>query len=118
MGLSLDAYHELLRDAQRRFSLSLSRPVGDEEQTMLDVLPNEDAESGFERFEKASTQKHLQDLIETLPERQQTILGLYYTEDLTLSEIGEVLDLSAARISQLLGKIQVTLQSKVEEHAH
>ncbi len=118
MGLSLDAYHKLLRDAQRRFSLSLSRPVDDDEQTMLDVLPNEDAESGFERFEKASTQKYLQDLIETLPERQQTILGLYYTEDLTLSEIGEVLDLSAARISQLLGKIQITLQSKIEEHAH
>lgn len=118
MGLSLEAYHKLLRDAQRRFSLSLSRPVDDEEQTMLDVLPNEDAESGFERFEKASTQKYLQDLIETLPERQQTILGLYYTEDLTLSEIGEVLDLSAARISQLLGKIQLTLQSRIEEHAH
>lgn len=118
MGLSLDAYHKLLRDAQRRFSLSLSRPVDNEDQTMLDVLPHEDAEAGFERFEKASTQKYLQELVETLPERQQTILGLYYTEDLTLSEIGEVLDLSAARISQLLGKIQLTLQSKMEEHAH
>lgn len=118
LGLSLEAYHELLRDAQRRFSLSLSRPVDDDEQTMLDVLPHDDAEAGFERFEQASTQKHLEELIQTLPERQQTILGLYYTEDLTLSEIGEVLDLSAARISQLLGKIQVTLQSKMEEHAH
>jgi RNA polymerase sigma factor for flagellar operon FliA len=116
MGFSLDAYHKLLRDAQRRFSLS--RPVDNEDQTMMDVLPDKDAEAGFERFEKASTQKYLQDLIETLPERQQTILGLYYTENLTLSEIGEVLDLSAARISQLLGKIQLTLQSKVEEHAH
>lgn len=118
LGLSLEAYHELLRDAQRRFSLSLSRPVDDDDQTMLDVLPHDDAEAGFERFEQASTQKHLEKLIQTLPERQQTILGLYYTEDLTLSEIGEVLDLSAARISQLLGKIQVTLQSKMEEHAH
>lgn len=118
LGLSLDAYHELLRDAQRRFSLSLSRPIDDDQQTMLDVLPNEDAEAGFKRFEKASTQKHLKELIQTLPERQQTILGLYYTEDLTLSEIGDVLDLSAARISQLLGKIQLTLQSKIEEYAH
>jgi len=118
MGLSLDAYHDLLRDAQRRFSLSLSRPVDDDEQTMLDMLPNDDAKAGFERFEKASTQKHLKELIQTLPERQQTILGLYYTENLTLSEIGDVLDLSAARISQLLGKIQLTLQSKMEEYAH
>lgn len=119
LGISLEAYYELLRDAQCRFSLSLSDPVNDgEDQTLVEVLPDEDAQAGFEQLEKVSTKKHLQNLIETLPERQQTILGLYYTEDLTLREIGEVLDLSAARISQLLGKIQLTLQSKFEEHAH
>lgn len=117
MGLSVDEYHEVLREAQRRFSLSLSKPIDEDEQTVLDVLPNDDATAGFERFERASTQKHLRDLIQTLPERQQTILGLYYTEGLTLSEVGDVLDLSAARISQLLGKIQLTLQSKMEEVA-
>ena len=118
MGLSLDAYHTLLRDAQCRFSLSLSRPVGGEEdQTMLDVLPSEQGEEGFQQFEQASTQAHLKELIQTLPERQQTILGLYYMEDLTLSEIGEVLDLSGARISQLLGKAQLTLRSKFEAYA-
>ena len=118
MGMAVEEYHDLLRDAQCRFSLSLSRPSEDDDHTMLDVLPSDDGTEGFEQFEKASTQKHLEDLIQTLPERQQTILGLYYTEDLTLQEIGEVLDLSAARISQLLGKIQLTLQSKFEEHAH
>jgi RNA polymerase sigma factor for flagellar operon FliA len=118
MGMSVEDYQRLLRDAQCRFSLSLSRPSEDDDHTMLDVLPSEDGREGFEQFEKASTQKHLEDLIQTLPDRQQTILGLYYTEDLTLQEIGDVLDLSAARISQLLGKIQLTLQSKFEEHAH
>jgi len=119
VGISLDDYHKLLRDAQSRFSLSLSSPIGDDnDQTMLDVLPSEEGEAGFERLEKASTQAHLEELIQTLPERQQTILGLYYMEDLTLREIGEVLDLSGARISQLLGKIQLTLRSKFEEYAH
>jgi RNA polymerase sigma factor for flagellar operon FliA len=118
MGLSLESYHQLLRDAQRRFSLSLSDPINGEDQTMADVLPDDTAQENFERFEKESTQKYLQSLIETLPERQQTILGLYYTEDLTLSEIGEVIDLSVARVSQILGKIRVTLESKIEEHAH
>jgi RNA polymerase sigma factor for flagellar operon FliA len=118
VGISLDAYHTLLRDAQCRFSLSLSSPIGEDEQTMLDVLPNDDAKEGFERFEKASTQSRLEELIQALPERQQTILGLYYLEDLTLREVGEVLDLSGARISQLLGKIQLTLRSKLEAHAY
>ncbi|WP_103020224.1 sigma-70 family RNA polymerase sigma factor [Salinibacter altiplanensis] len=118
MGMSVGEYHKLLRDAQCRFSLSLSRPSENDDHTMLDVLPSDDGTERFERFEKASAQKHLEDLIQTLPERQQTILGLYYTENLTLQEVGEVLDLSAARISQLLGKIHLTLQSKVEEYAH
>ena len=119
MGLSLEAYHALLRDAQARFSLSLFHPLGGEaeEQTMLDVLPHEGGTAGFEHFEQASTEAHLEELIQTLPERQQTILGLYYMEDLTLREIGEVLDLSEARISQLLGKLLLTLQSRFVEQA-
>jgi len=84
VGMSVDDYRRLLRDAQCRFSLSLSRPSGNDDHTMLDVLPSEDGTEGFEQFEQASTQEHLEELIQTLPERQQTILGLYYTEDLTL----------------------------------
>ena len=117
MGLPLADYHALLRDAQCRFSLSLFNPLGDKDsgQTMLDVLPDEGATAGFERVEEASVQGHLKELIARLPERQQTILGLYYMEDLTLREIGEVLDLSEARISQLLGKLLLTLRAGLTE---
>ena len=40
--------------------------------------------------------------IEQLPERDQIIMALYYTEDLNLKEIGSVLDISESRVSQLL----------------
>ena len=116
MGLALADYRALLRDAQCRFSLSLFHTLGDDGgQTMLDVLPDEEATAGFERVEQASVQAYLKKLIAGLPERQQTILGLYYIEDLTLREIGEVIDLSEARISQLLGKLLLTLRAGLEE---
>lgn len=116
LGISLEEYHSLLTDAQRRFSLSLYNPLGDEDgRTVLDKLPHEESEAAAEDLEKESLIAYVEDVIQTLPERQQTILGLYYTENMTLREIGEVLDLTEARISQLLGEILVTLRSRIEE---
>lgn len=117
LGMSLSDYHDLLMEAQRRFALSLYDPLGDTDdaQTVLEVLPDEEADTGFEQVEQEAMIDSLEQLIETLPERQQTILGLYYMEDLTLREVGEVLDLTEARISQILGKILLTLRTRLME---
>lgn len=42
--------------------------------------------------------------IKTLTEKEQLVLSLFYTEELTLTEIGEVLELSTSRISQIHSK--------------
>lgn len=116
MGISLPKYHRLLTEAQRRFSLSLHhQPGNDSDRTMLEIIPDADGEEGFEKLEKASLVSYLKEIITTLPERQQTILGLYYMENLTLREIGEILDLTEARISQILGKIHLTLRGRLSE---
>ena len=52
--------------------------------------------------------------IDSLPEREQLIMQLYYVEELNLKEIGAVLDVSESRVSQLLTatvkKLRVTLK--------
>jgi RNA polymerase sigma factor for flagellar operon FliA len=117
MGISLSEYHRLLTEAQRRFSLSLYNPVGGEgdSHTVLDTLANKDSTRGFNQIEKDSLLDFVENVVNTLPERQQTILGLYYTENLTLREIGDILDLTEARISQILGKILLTLRGRLTE---
>ena len=40
--------------------------------------------------------------IENLPEREQLVMQLYYVEELNLKEIGEVLEVSESRVSQIL----------------
>jgi RNA polymerase sigma factor for flagellar operon FliA len=40
--------------------------------------------------------------IESLPERERTVVSLYYVEEMNLKEIGAVLDVSESRISQIL----------------
>ncbi len=115
LDVSLDEYYSLMSEAQCRFALSLHTTMGDEDsQTMLDVLPHEDGEAGFAAVDHDSVMGELEKLIAELPERQRIIMGLYYTEDLTLREIGAFFDLTEARISQILGKTLLTLRSKLE----
>ncbi|HEY7164369.1 MAG TPA: FliA/WhiG family RNA polymerase sigma factor [Candidatus Binatia bacterium] len=42
--------------------------------------------------------------VQGLPERERTVVTLYYHEELTLREIGEILDLSEGRICQIFGQ--------------
>ncbi|GIV59804.1 FliA/WhiG family RNA polymerase sigma factor [Rhodocaloribacter litoris] len=114
LGISLVEYHTLLRDAQCRFSLSLHSPVDvDGEQIVLETIPNEDTFQAFEQIDRASLREYIQTLIKELPEREQTILALYYFENLTLREIAGLMNRTEARISQILGKILMTLRTQL-----
>jgi RNA polymerase sigma factor for flagellar operon FliA len=57
--------------------------------------------SAEERASLAQRRDRLAAAISRLPQRWQTVLSLYYVEELTLKEIGQVLEVSEARVSQL-----------------
>ncbi len=114
LGMTLVEYHTLLRDAQCRFALSLHAPTDSEgEQTVLETIPNEETLLAFERVDRNSLHSYIGTLVKELPEREQTILALYYYESLTLREIAALLGLTEARISQILGKILKTLRARL-----
>ncbi len=115
LGISLQEYYALLTDAQRRFALSLQETIGDDgDQSVLETIPNEDAEKQFEEIDRASLIEYVTKLIQRLPEREQNILALYYYENLTLREIAQLLGLTEARISQILGKTLLTLRTELQ----
>jgi RNA polymerase sigma factor for flagellar operon FliA len=49
-----------------------------------------------------------------LPEREQTVMQLYYVEELNLKEIGEVLGVSESRISQILTSVVKKLRGTLQ----
>ena len=57
----------------------------------------------------------LTDGISSLPEREQLVIALYYYENLTLREIGEVLGVTESRVSQLHTKAVMRLKSALQE---
>jgi RNA polymerase sigma factor FliA len=56
----------------------------------------------------------LADAIESLPERERLVVALYYYENLTLREIGEVLGVTESRVSQLHTKAVLALRSRFQ----
>lgn len=114
LDMSLVEYHTLLRDAQCRYALSLHSPVDREgDQMVIESIPNEDTLRAFEDIDRESLKDYIQTLINEFPEREQTILALYYFEDLTLREIAALMDRTEARISQILAKILKTLREQL-----
>ncbi|CAI8032540.1 RNA polymerase sigma factor WhiG [Geodia barretti] len=51
--------------------------------------------------------------INELPENEQQVLALYYYEELTLKEIGQVLEVTESRVSQLHTKARLRLRTKL-----
>ncbi|MDR2808080.1 MAG: RNA polymerase sigma factor WhiG [Spirochaetaceae bacterium] len=63
--------------------------------------------------EKAEIRRVVFDYISELPDKEKKILVLYYYEDLTLKEIGQVLDVTESRVSQLHSKAILHLKAKL-----
>ncbi|CAH2213996.1 sigma-70 family RNA polymerase sigma factor [Tepidibacter aestuarii] len=63
---------------------------------------------------KKDTIKNLKLALDTLNEREQLIVNLYYYEELTYKEIGKVLNISESRISQIHSKAILKIKSKLE----
>ncbi|MFW5972606.1 MAG: sigma-70 family RNA polymerase sigma factor [Bacteroidota bacterium] len=116
LGISVSDYHGLLCDAQSRYALSLHDSTGvDSDQSLIETIENADANENFAQIDRNSYYQYVAGLISELPEREQTIVALYYYEDLTLREIASLLGLTEARISQILGKVLLSLRTRLND---
>ena len=80
--------------------------------TPLQIRNRRTPDAAYDR--KAMLDK-LKKLIGDLDERDRLILTLYYFEDMTLSEIGLLLDRSEARISQIVGKLIMQMRHAMKK---
>jgi RNA polymerase sigma factor for flagellar operon FliA len=64
--------------------------------------------------EEAEFMEAVTQAIATLPEREQLVMQLYYVEELNLKEIGEVLEVSESRVSQILSAVVKKLRGTLQ----
>ena len=103
MGIDMEEYHEI----RHRAAISvvsfeeLGVTAGGDRRRMIGELMDTDAMDGFAATGLKELTKILARAIAGLPKRDQLVVSLYYRDELTMKEIGRVLDISESRVSQL-----------------
>ena len=100
----------------RTLELGAVRPIDDAsgEGGLLDLCF--DPDDGPEvRLQRAELREHLARAIEKLPPRERHILAMYYQQEMTLAEIGEVIGVGESRVSQLRSLAISRLRTSLRE---
>ncbi len=117
MGITVKEYQDILTKLSYTSVVSFEELwVGGERedgQSAVASIKDEKAEDPVAIFESAEIKTILADAIDKLPEREKTVIALYYYEGLTLKEIGEVLGVTESRVSQLHTKAVLRLRAKM-----
>jgi RNA polymerase sigma factor for flagellar operon FliA len=82
--------------------------------SLLDTITDPRAPDPATIMDATELKDRVADAIARLPEREKLVIALYYYENLTLREIGEVLGVTESRISQLHTKAVLRLRSRLQ----
>jgi RNA polymerase sigma factor for flagellar operon FliA len=119
LNISMDEYLRMLDEVNVTVLLSLddSFPTqSGEGSTLADVTCDPSAPSHQERVEEKELRELLVRNLKSLPEQEKLVLALYYYEELTFKEIGDVLRLTESRVSQIHSKAVLQLRAAVRRN--
>jgi RNA polymerase sigma factor FliA len=89
-------------------------PEGGSQISILDTIQDPAAVDPQTEAQASELKDRLADAIEGLPERERLVIALYYYENFTLREIGEILGVTESRVSQLHTKAVLALRSRFQ----
>ncbi|PKQ17348.1 MAG: RNA polymerase sigma factor WhiG [Actinobacteria bacterium HGW-Actinobacteria-7] len=117
MGVSTKEYHGILSRLSYTSVVSFeelwSGPERDDTQSAIGAIRDDAADDPVVVFEITEVKEILANAIDRLPEREKTVIALYYYEGLTLKEIGQVLGVTESRVSQLHTKAVLRLRARL-----
>jgi len=114
LKISIEEYHEWLVEI-RGLNIASLEYAGDQGKDLLHYIPDTGEGLPSTLLERSELQRLLAEKINEIPEVERTVLSLYYTEELTLREIAQVVNLHESRISQLKSQAILRLRSQLAE---
>lgn len=116
LSVSQEEFHDLLNKAKSISVLNIDDSAtfsrGDKK-LMAGLMENGRNSNPLAAVAYKNSREKIKESIGTLPEKQRLVLSLYYYEDLNLKEIGQVLDVTESRVSQLHTQAIIKLRAKL-----
>jgi RNA polymerase sigma factor FliA len=118
LGMEVEGFQEALLQISNSTVAALDElwTVSDssgDQVSLLDTIQDPDAPDPAQVMDATDMKDRVADAIARLPEREKLVVALYYYENLTLREIGEVLGVTESRVSQLHTKAVLRLRGRL-----
>ena len=115
LGVAVDRWRQMMLDLRNVGLISASTRTNDQDDLPAPDFPSKPETQPDNMCAREQLRSALGIAMKTLPERYQKVVLLYYTNEMTMKEIGGVLGINESRVSQIhksaLEKMQVVLQS-------
>ena len=119
MNMPIYDYYKMLQNATSYSPLRLedfrSSGYSDGDMNLMECIEDPYAKSSLAMLEEKNKKENLMKLLDTLPEKHKLVLSLYYLEELTLKEIGKVLNVTESRVCQIRTEAIYDLRSRINQ---
>ncbi|MCZ6679168.1 MAG: FliA/WhiG family RNA polymerase sigma factor [Candidatus Poribacteria bacterium] len=117
MGIPVDELHTMLTDVSCTSMLALEELCQDknDEAAIRDTIADPNAVNVDEKLTYEETKDLLATAIDALPKQEKLVVTLYYHEELTMKEVGRVLDVSESRICQIHSSAILRLRAHIKK---
>ena len=115
LGLQMEEFYRLLKHSAGAPLISLDVMVDhdDKRRDILSCLVDPKSTDAFGVLGLNELKDSIAGAIDDLPEKEKQVVSLYYYDELTMKEIGEVLELTESRVSQIHTKAILRLRVRV-----
>lgn len=119
LGITIDEFHDALYYCKAVSLVSMDDSgvfANGDRKSISGLLEAGKGSNPLIQLANSELKGELAKAIQDLPEKQKLVLTLYYYEDLNLKEIGEILEVTESRVSQLHTQAVLRLKGKLREH--
>jgi RNA polymerase sigma factor FliA len=118
LGMTQDELDSSLSEISRSSIAALDelwtvQGAGGDQVALIDTIEDTQGPAPTKALDQSEMKEMIADAISRLPEREKLVITLYYYEELTLREIGEVLGVTESRVSQLHTKAILRLKARL-----
>ncbi len=119
LGLDLEELHEIKTISSLSFIgfEEMGYSLNEDKVKLTNYLANGSTDDGFVLTGLKEVEDTIAAAMERLPEKEKLVISLYYWDELTMKEIGKVLDITESRVSQIHSQAVIHLRGKLNRES-